>query len=112
MMYYLLMSRHALSHGINTVISRDSLAVAARSCAGWPILATEIKMENKNRCESSFATRPIMYEVGARYQEIVGRDDLWAVSTEELNILQDVVNEAAVLLQDMADNKETYENRN
>ena len=64
-------------------------------------------MENKNRCESSFATRPIMYEVGARYQEIIGRDDLWAVSTEELNILQDVVNEAAGLLQDMADNKES-----
>ena len=45
------MSRHALSHGINTVSSVLSLAVAARRGSGMPILkATENKNMNCPEC--------------------------------------------------------------
>lgn len=50
------------------------------------------------KCESEIATRPLLFSdtlSGAQ----VGRDDLWAVTTEELNALQAVVDAALTLQQ-------------
>lgn len=43
-------------------------------------------LERKARCHSKYATRPIIYTDGVNGEQCC-RDDLWAISTEELNRL-------------------------
>ena len=44
--------------------------------------------ERCTECRSSLATRPILYTDGLKGEQVC-RDDLWAVTTEELNRVQD-----------------------
>ncbi len=65
-------------------------------------------MTNRIVCRSPLATRPILYTDTLSGDQVC-RDDLWAVTTEELNRMQDVAEENELLAR-WADNERGYRN--
>ena len=52
-------------------------------------MTTEDKIIKKDVCYSKYATRPILYTDTIKGVQVC-RDDMWAVTTEELNNLQEL----------------------
>ena len=74
----------------STCDTASGIATRALSKLNSPRVGEEGKLTRTKICESKLATRPLLYSDSLGGNQVL-RDDLWAVSTEELNAVESEV---------------------